>query len=96
MAAYLRDIFVIEFQNEKGYIVGTRTIDGINQSPSDERQIEMEEIVVGTFQVMDEGRQGNMCRFIFFSADKIGYSQKSRTIYIRVATDFLYRFFPKA
>ena len=31
----LRDVSIIEFQNQKSYVVGTRTIDGINQSPSD-------------------------------------------------------------
>ena len=34
VVAYFRYIFIIEFQYQESHIVGTRIIDGINQSPS--------------------------------------------------------------
>ena len=44
-----------ELQDEVGYIVCTGTIDGFNEFAADGRQVEVEEIRVGTLQIIHKG-----------------------------------------
>lgn len=94
MAAYLLGIFIEELQDEVGYIVCTGTIDGFDEFAADGRQVEVEEIRVGTLQIIHKGGNGKVTfiaavRVLFF-ADKVGYGEECGAIYALRFADVLH------
>ena len=60
------------------------------------REVEIQEIGVGTFQVVDKGWQGNLGAVCFLEANEIGYRQEGVAIHVGVTAYFFNRFISKS
>ena len=86
VSAYFLGIFIKEFQDEIGYIVGSRTVDGFDEFAADDGQLEIEEIGMCLFQILHQCGDGKgifiigVC--ILFFADEVGYGKESAVVYI--------------